>query len=225
MPEAAIPYRDRIVPIMQAITDRLSEITDYEAAADDLEMLINALEPIQLELEDLLPSERTAPPTATPTATPLPTPELTAKELDDLLATQPLAVVRTQYIVQSEDHRALYPDMLSAVVRNNGEDDIRDAVLAFAAWDVNGLPIKLKGNIDFSDGSYIQKAKASGINLIPGTEWGKTGGYSIDEDLDIDSFVAVAVSYTSFDDEEWENEYFIEWSAMYGGKRRPESVP
>ena len=160
--------------------------------------------------------------TSTPAATATPEFALTAEELEEQLAAQPLAVVRTEYIVQSADYKTLYPDMLSAVVRNNGEEDIRDLVVAFAAWDDNGLPILIKGNIDFSDGAYYRQAEATGINLVPGDEWGQGSGYSIEDGLNIDSFVAVVVSYTSFDGEEWDNPYFAEWKAMYAGARRPD---
>jgi hypothetical protein len=34
--------------------------------------------------------------------------------------------------------------MLHAVAQNNTTDDIQHAVVAFAAWDKNGLPLKLK---------------------------------------------------------------------------------
>ncbi|MBC7254526.1 MAG: hypothetical protein H5T66_00245 [Chloroflexi bacterium] len=169
----------------------------------------------------VIPTEtQTRTPQATATMPPSPMPDLTAEELAERLAEQPLSVVSTKYIVQSASHKILYPDMLSAVVRNNGEDTIRDLVLAFAAWDANGLPILLKGHIDFSDGAYVRKVKATGVNLVPGAEWGEGKGYAIAEGLNVDSFAAVAVSYTSFDDEEWENEYFDEWLALYEGKPR-----
>lgn len=158
--------------------------------------------------------------TATPAATATPELSLTAEELGEQLAAQPLSVVRTQYIVQSTDYKSLYPDMLSAEVRNNGDKDIRDMTLAFAAWDANGLPILLKGDIDFSDGTYVKKAQATGINLVPGAEWGKNMGYSIEDGLNVDSFVAIVVSFTTFEDEVWENPYFDEWKALYEGNRR-----
>ena len=164
----------------------------------------------------------TATPTLSPTATATPKPTLTAKELDEQLAAQPLSVVRTRYIVQSEDHKILYPDMLSAVLRNNGEHDIRDVLLAFAAWDANGLPILLRGNLAVKEGTYVMNGKATGINLVPEAEWGQDKGYSIEEDLKVDTFAAVVVSFTTFDDEVWENPYLDEWMAMYEGKRRPD---
>ena len=164
----------------------------------------------------------TATPTLSPTATATPKPTLTAKELDEQLAAQPLSVVRTRYIVQSEDYKTLHPDMLSAELRNNGEHDIRDVVLAFAAWDANGLPILLRGNLDVREGTYVRKVKATGINLVPEAEWGQNMGFSIEEDLEVDTFAALVVSFTTFDDEVWENPYLDEWMALYEGKRRPD---
>ncbi|MEN6480065.1 MAG: DUF5780 domain-containing protein [Anaerolineales bacterium] len=159
--------------------------------------------------------------TTTPTtAWPL-TPTLTPEQLDEKLAAQPLVVVSTKYIVQDSEYKSLYPDMLSATVQNNSDDNIRDLVVAFAAWDSNGLPVLLRGSLDFSGGSYVKKAKAEGVNLIPGATWGQHSGFALDSGLNIDTFVAIAVSYTTFDGKEWTNEYYEDWRRLYEGKVSP----
>ena len=71
--------------------------------------------------------------------------EMNLADFEKLLMEQPLAVISTQYIVQDEQYKFLYPDMLQAVLKNNTTEDIKDAVVAFVAWDENNLPMKIEG--------------------------------------------------------------------------------
>ena len=157
--------------------------------------------------------------------TPTPTPEaagtyMTPEEFDGLLAGLPLHVTSTKYIVQDEQYKALYPDLLQAVIRNDSAADIKDAVVAFVAWDKNGLPVKIKGSIDFSDGAYVQRVNYSDINLVPGDTFGDSSGYSIDEACGIEDFRAIVVSYETFEGDTWENPLFEAWCELYEGQRQ-----
>ncbi len=139
--------------------------------------------------------------------------------LEEEAAKQPLAVTQTKYVIQDEKYKSLYPDMLQAILINNSQDDIKDAVVAFAAWDENNLPIKLKGNIDFSDGAYIKEVNFEGINLVPGKQFGSNNGFSVDENLKIKNFKAIVVSYKTFDDKSWENPLYKDFRSLYEGKK------
>lgn len=154
------------------------------------------------------------------TPTPLPQKEtLTINEFDELLLTMPLHVINTKYLIQDENYKSLYPDILSAEIKNTTSMDVKNAVVAFVAWDNNNLPIKLKGDIDFSDGSYIKNVNYSDINLAPGQTYGSKSGYSIAQNLNIDSFKAIVVSFESFDGTTWENPYFNAFCDLYEGKK------
>lgn len=138
-------------------------------------------------------------------------------EFEALVSAQKLRVIETNYKVQDEKYKSLYPDMLQAVIQNDTPYDIKNAVVAFVAWDENNLPIKIKGSIDFSEGSYITRVNYSDINLVPGADFGRDSGYEIDEDLNIATFKAIVVSYEAFTGETWENPYFDEWCKLYEG--------
>ena len=138
-------------------------------------------------------------------------------EFEALVSAQKLRVIETNYKVQDERYKSLYPDMLQAVIQNDTPYDIKNAVVAFVAWDENNLPIKIKGSIDFSEGSYITRVNYSDINLVPGADLGRNSGYEIDEDLNIATFKAIVVSYEAFTGETWENPYFDEWCKLYEG--------
>lgn len=143
--------------------------------------------------------------------------EMTPKRMEEKLAEQPVFITSTKYVVQDTRYKALYPDMLQVIIKNNGEDKIRDAVIAFAAWDKNGLPLRIKGQYDFSTGPYIKQVAYDDINLVPGSTFGNGYGFSIDEDNNINNFRAIVVSYTTFDDETWENPVYSNWCELFEG--------
>lgn len=143
--------------------------------------------------------------------------EMTAEELEIQLEEQELKIVSTEYKTQSEQYKSLYPDMLQVILQNDTEYDIKNAVIAFAAWDENNLPVKIKGSIDFSDGAYIRQVNYSDINLIPGATFGDSYGFEIDEKCGIKSFKAIVVSYEAFSGETWSNPLYNDWRKMYEG--------
>lgn len=147
------------------------------------------------------------------------TSSMTASELESNLSTQPITIISTDYVVQDEKHKALYPDMLQAVLQNNTEDDIKNAVVAFVAWDSNNLPVKILGQFDFSDGSYVKKVNYADINLAAGDTFGESSGFSIDENCDIETFKAIVVSYETFDGDTWENPYYEDFCELYEGQK------
>ena len=162
-----------------------------------------------------------ASPSVSAAATPeiRPTVTLNQTELEQRLQQQPLAVISTDYIVQDEQYKALYPDMLQAVLKNGAGSDIKDAIVAFVGWDKNNLPVKIKGSIDFSDGSYVREVNYADINLIPGDTFGKNSGFEIDENCGIETFKAIAVSYETFEGDTWENPYYDAWKELYEGNK------
>ena len=141
-------------------------------------------------------------------------------ELDELIAKQPVYVSSTEYVVQDSNYKTLYPDLLQAVITNNSEDDIKDAVVVFVAWDENDLPVKIKGQFDFSDGDYLIKCNYSGINLVPGKSYGEDSEMPLDDSMNISKFKAIVYSYETFEGTTWTNPYYHAWSAMYGGGKK-----
>lgn len=150
--------------------------------------------------------------------------EMNRVDFEALLSQLPVAVVSTKYVVQDKEYKSIYPDMLQTIILNQTEEDIKDAVVAIVAWDENKLPVKLKGNIDFSDGSYVKEVEYSDINLIGGATFGEDSGFGIDQAIQVTSFKAIPVRMTNFDGDTWENPYFDEWKQLYEGKKYSESM-
>ncbi len=145
--------------------------------------------------------------------------KLTEEEILSQIDAQEVKVKSTKYLVQDNNYKVLYPDMLQAILENNTNNDIKNAVVAFAAWDKNGLPVKIKGKFDFTDGSYITKVNFSDINLVPGKTFGDKKGYEVDESCGIKTVKAIVESYETFEGEVWENPLYIEWCEIYEGEK------
>ena len=151
--------------------------------------------------------------------------ESTKKDVDEDALTaeieaQDVRVISTEYIVQDKQYKSLYPDMLSAVIQNDTDLDIKNAVIAFVAWDKNNLPVKLKGNTDINDGTYIKEVSCSDINLVPGETYGEDKGFAINENINVNEFKAIVVSYEAFDGTKWRNPCYSDWRKLYEGVKR-----
>ncbi len=135
--------------------------------------------------------------------------ELTPEELDALLLEQPMYVESTEYVVQDEKLKALYPDILKAVIRNNSGTDVKNAVVAFVAWDENNFPVKIYSSGVDINGSYVKECLYNDVNMLNGTSHGEDSGLSIDEkESKIATFKAIVVSYEDFNHKTWDNPYY-----------------
>ncbi len=142
--------------------------------------------------------------------------------IDEVLSqieAQAVKVIGTEYLIQDATYKSLYPDMLSATIQNGSESDIRNAVIAFVAWDENNLPVKIKGDIDLSTGDYVKLVSYNDINLVPGKTYGESSGFSLSTTCSVETFKAIVVSYEPFEGEMWENPLFDKWKAHYGGQK------
>lgn len=144
--------------------------------------------------------------------------ELTSEELDAALLEQPMYVESTKYVVQDDRFKALYPDMLQAIVKNNSGTDVKNIVIAFVAWDKNNFPVKIYNSGVDIDGAYVKRCKFENANVVDGATCGSGKGYAIDEKSGIATFKAIVVSYDDFDGNTWENPYFAMWVDMYSDK-------
>lgn len=141
------------------------------------------------------------------------------EELNQKLSQQDIVIESTKYVVQDEEYKTLYPDALSVIIKNNTQKDIKDVVIGYVAWDENNLPVKIKGNMDFSEPEYFTKVNANDINLASGKIAGEGMGYEIDSSMKIKIFKAIPVSYTTFEGEKWSNPYENAFREMYEGKK------
>lgn len=142
-------------------------------------------------------------------------------EFEALLAEQPLYVSETGLLIQDAELKSIYPDLLQAIIVNNTNEDIKNAVIAFVAWDRNNLPIKIAGQFytNPDPDSYITEVEYPDINLIGGSSYGENNGFPLAENSNIDKSKAIVVSYETFNGETWENPYYDNFNALYSGKK------
>lgn len=150
-------------------------------------------------------------------------PVMTPAELESILATMPLTVIETKLLPGDPDYPSLYPDIISAVVKNNSGTDVKSYVVAFVAWDPHNLPAKIIGQYDFNGGSYVKKCNYDAVNLVDGHSYGNGVGLALDEDCEnITTIKAIVVSYEDFDGNTWNNPYYDTWVNTYSEKRLAE---
>ena len=143
-----------------------------------------------------------------------------ATDLEKKLNKQDIVVENVEYMIQDDQYKNLYPDMLSAIATNNTDTDIRDITYAYVAWDKNGLPLKIKGSFDFSDGQYVYGGTGGNVNVAPGETFGQGYGFEIDSDVDeVYTMKAIIVDYEGFNGEKWTNPLYNEFKNVYEGKR------
>ena len=131
---------------------------------------------------------------------------------------QSVTVENVSIQVQSSEYKALYPDMIQAVIKNNSNKTIKNFSIGFTAWDSNGYPIKIKGNIDFSDGAYVYLGKSEDANILSGATYGQNKGWELDENHNISTIYGCVKSVTFYDGSTWDNPYYDYWVDDYSDK-------
>ena len=106
-------------------------------------------------------------------------PEMTSEELE------------TEYVVQDEKYKALYPDMLQAVIKNNSGIDVKSAIVAFAAWDSHGFPVKIESQYSLGRGSYVVRVNYSDVNMVDGDTYGHNSGLPLDHESYYDTWIGM----------------------------------
>lgn len=146
-----------------------------------------------------------------------PTQTLDAAQFDALLAQQPLSVESASYVVQDSHYKALFPDMLQATVRNNTGGTVTKAVVAFAAWDINGNPVAIEAKYDFIRGFYIREVTFQDIQVPDGGTFGERYGFKVEEACRIARIKAIAVRCETSEGETWTNPCYDAWLQLYEG--------
>lgn len=140
---------------------------------------------------------------------------------------QDIVVIDTP-LKKKADNENLLADILQPTIYNRSTHDIDNAVVAFAAWDKNNLPVKIQSyHADKPNDSHILLVEYNGVNIRSGEILGQDSsdifkqdyGYYIDTDNKIALYKAIVVSYTTPDGEKWENPCFKDWKALYDDKK------
>ena len=134
-----------------------------------------------------------------------------------LLDQQPLSVESASYVVQDQQYKALFPDMLQATVRNGTGETVTKAVVAFAAWDINGNPVAIEAKYDFIRGFYIREVTFQDLAVPAGETFGERYGFKIEESCRVARVKAIAVGCETSGGTTWTNPCYEAWLQLYEG--------
>lgn len=180
--------------------------------------LLSKLLPLALALCLVLASCRSTGTGPAPSPSPgVPTQTLDAAQFDSLLDQQPLSVESASYVVQDQQYKALFPDMLQATVRNGTGETVTKAVVAFAAWDINGNPVTIEAKYDFIRGFYIREVTFQDLAVPTGETFGERYGFKIEESCRVARVKAIAVGCETSGGTTWTNPCYEAWLRLYEG--------
>jgi tetratricopeptide (TPR) repeat protein len=140
------------------------------------------------------------------------------KRLEEMKANQEVSVDKVSIVIQSTQYKALYPDMIQAIIRNNSDKTIKNFKIGFLAFDSNGYPLKIKAQFDFSGGSFEFLGNADNVNIVPKSTFGKNVGWTLDENHGIKTVIACVQEVDYYDNSRWENPYYDYWLREYKEK-------
>ncbi len=138
---------------------------------------------------------------------------------------QQILVVQSAGIaVQSKEYKALYPDLLQVIVKNNSDQTVKDMKVSCIGFDKNGYPVKIRSQFDFQGGFYEIIGNAEDINIISGGIFGEKQGWALDESHGITYVLACVKEATFYNGDSWVNPYYSYWIEEYCEKPLPEDL-
>lgn len=141
------------------------------------------------------------------------------KELEDSILVE---VSSAKLLVQHSEWKALYPDMLNAIVVNNSDKTIKNITIGFLAWDSNNYPVKI--SCQLGQENFLVEGSGEGVNIIPGATWGENQGWELSTlsyDHNISTIKANVKEVEFYDGTSWSNPLYDSWLNQYKEKPLP----
>lgn len=140
------------------------------------------------------------------------------KKMEEARTSQLATILSAGIAIQSDEFKALYPDMIQVKVKNNSDKKIKDIVVSMLGFDANGLPVRVRGQFDFSDGAIEFIGQGEDVNIVPQGTFGDDSGWSLDTDHGIKKVLACVKEVVFYDDTTWTNPYYEYWIGKYKEK-------
>ena len=144
------------------------------------------------------------------------------QEIEKYKNEQEVSVESTRIIVQDDRYKALYPDMIEVVIKNNSSKTIKDYNVAILAYDSNNYPLKIKPQFNYNGGGFEFTGQADNVNVVAGATGGKDYGWKLDQNHGISKVISIVKDVTYYDGSNWENPYYNYWIEQYKEKQLQE---
>lgn len=137
--------------------------------------------------------------------------------LKDNLSKEKVVAVNEAVHKEMEDDSV----MLSADLKNNADKQVKELVVAFAAWDIDGNPIKLKSASGTSEDAFVKRIGMGEVTVAAGQTWladdgEDVVGYKVSSEQSNIAYVkAVVISGELEDGGSWSNPYYNQWKTTY----------
>lgn len=130
---------------------------------------------------------------------------------------QEVVVQRAKLLIQSDEYKALYPDMLQAIIYNKSSKTVKNMKVGFIAFDGNGYPVQIESQYGLEN-SFEYVGSAMNVNIVPNSSYGEGKGWEIEENKSIHTVRACVKEVEYYDESKWDNPYYDYWLEEYKEK-------
>ncbi|MDQ0160661.1 DUF5780 domain-containing protein [Alkalibacillus salilacus] len=137
------------------------------------------------------------------------------EEMKKAKSDQLVVVQESNIVEQSAEHKALYPDMLQMILRNESDKTIENMEVRFLVYDEDGYPVKTRPSMSVSGKVHEFRGNAESINVQPGETFGRENGWEIESPHDAEEVLSVVKTVDFYDGTTWDNPYYDYWIEEY----------
>lgn len=138
--------------------------------------------------------------------------------INDMQNKQEVSVLSANVVSQSDNYKALYPDMLQSIIKNNTNKTIKNIKIGWLGFDSNNLPLKIQYQNNFGNANYEFTGIANDVNILSQQTYGDKKGWDLEENHGLAKVLACVKHVDYYDGSTWDNPYYQYWIDKYNDK-------